>query len=191
MSYTIVPLPNHTLLILRLSSIPLAAIVGGAVGGGLFIIFILFVGWRYRLNRRRRTPRVFPNLPPPQLVDLDLNRNKYDKAELENTSTTNRLSKNPSVGKPTPTLSVVSPVSPTDEKTSPLLAGRTEMEAQNRSELHPEHASYEIQGGPHAHELTVNVPRQEVQGSTQYPVEVPATSANMNEGPVFELGPYR
>jgi hypothetical protein len=141
------------------------------------------------------------------MVAPNPNRNEYDKAELANTrtSTSNMLSKNPSVGKPTPTLSVVSPVSPMDEKASPMLAGRLEMEAQNASmagrpemaaqnrsevpgepyaqELNPEHARYEIQGQPHA---------QEVQGDTQHPVEVPALSANMNEGPIFELeGPYR
>ena len=50
---------------------------------------------------------------------------------------------------------------------------------------------YEVQGQPHAHEL-VNDPRYEVHGSTQHPVEVPAASANMNEGPFYELeGPYR
>jgi hypothetical protein len=143
-----------------------------------------------------------------------MNRNDYDKAELAGNSafTSNSLSKTPVARKPTPTMSVVSPVSPMTENASPLagklelegqntgLSGRTEMEAQNRSEvagglntqeLHPEHVRYEVQGQPHAHEL-VNAPRYEVQGSNQHPVEVPATRANMNEGPFFELeGPYR
>jgi hypothetical protein len=192
--------------------IPLGAIIGGAAGGLIFIVFILVLGWRYRLRRRRAPP--FPNLPPPQLVAPNMNRNDYDKAELAGNSafTSNSLSKTPVARKPTPTMSVVSPVSPMTENASPLagklelegqntgLSGRTEMEAQNRSEvagglntqeLHPEHARYEVQGQPHAHEL-VNAPRYEVQGSNQHPVEVPATRANMNEGPFFELeGPYR
>jgi hypothetical protein len=195
--------------------IPLGAIIGGAAGGVICIIFILVVGWRYRLRRRRPSPP-FPNLPPPpQLVATNVNRNDYGKAELAGNSSyaQDRLSKSPAASKATPTLSVVSPVSPMTEKESPMLAGtlelegqntglsgRTEMEAQNRNEvpagpnaqeLHPEHVRYEVQGQPYAHEL-VNAPRYEVPGSNQHPVEAPATSANMNEGPFFELeGPYR
>jgi len=196
--------------------IPLGAIIGGAAGGFIFIVFILCVGWRYR--RRRRAPPPYPNLRPPgpPMQPMNsMNNNNFGKAELASNTAypPNRLSKNPAVvSKPTPTMSVVSPVSPMEEKGSPLplgnlelegsgkLTGRTEMEARNRSEvpggpsiqeLHPEHAIYEVQGQPHAHEL-VNDPRYEVHGSTQHPVEVPAASANMTEGPFYELeGPYR
>ncbi|KAE9380440.1 hypothetical protein N431DRAFT_395306 [Stipitochalara longipes BDJ] len=186
--------------------IPLGAIIGGAAGGIVFIIFILVAGWRYR---RRRLPRQ-PPFPIQQYTPhVNNNSNESGKAELAGTSTfsAGKLSKNPS-------MSIVSPVSPMEEKENPLpagrlemeaqyavLPGRTEMEAQNRSavstrlhpqELHPEHARYEVQGQPHARELGNATPSYEVQGSNQHPVEVPALSANMISGPYYELeGPYR
>jgi hypothetical protein len=105
------------------------------------------------------------------------------------------------VRKPTPSVAV-SPVSPMENE-SAVLAGRAEMEAQNRSEvpagpnaqeLHPEQARYEVQGQLSAQE-SVNAPRYEVPGSHQHPVETAAPGvprANMNEGPFYELeGPYR
>jgi len=192
--------------------IPLGAIIGGAAGGVIFIIFILVAGWRYR---RKRLPRQ-PPFPMQQYTPpVNNNINQPGKAELAGTSmfSASKLSQNPSLSEPTPTMSIVSPVSPMEEKANPLpagrlemeaqyaaLPGRTEMEAQNRhevpsrpnpQELHPEHARYEVQGQPHAQELGSSAPRYEVQGSNQHPFEVPALSANMNSGPYYELGPYR
>ncbi len=124
--------------------------------------------------------------------------NEFSKAELPGASATTRLSK-PIVKKPTQNVSV-SPVSPSGSE-SAVLAGMSEMEAQNSNEvptgpnaaeLHPDYVRYEVQGQPHAREL-VSAPRYEIPGSNQHPVEVPgALRANMNEGPFYELeGPYR
>lgn len=194
----------------KTTHIPIAAIIGGAVGAIIFIIFILVVGWRYR---RRRLPKQTPPPAPQYAANLNNNNNEFDKAELAGTTaySVSNLSKNPSVSKPSPGMSVVSPVSPMDEKDRPSLAGKLEMEAQNVvlpgrtemdghgghgqpyvHELHPEHARYEVPGQPRAHELANAAPRYEVQGSNQHPVEVPGLSANMNSGPYYELeGPYR
>jgi hypothetical protein len=178
--------------------IPMVAIIGGAVGAVIIVIFILVVGWRYR---RRRLPKQ-PLLPAPQTT-ANVNNNEFDKAELAGTSTytANNLSKNSSVvSKPSPGMSVVSPVSPLDEKGHPSMAGKLEMEAHNigaahgqphEHELDPEHARYEVPGQSHAHELANIVPRYEVHGSNQHPVEVPGLSANMTAGPYYELGNYR
>jgi hypothetical protein len=197
------PKPKH---------IPMAAIIGGAVGLVIIVIFILVVGWRYR---RRRVPKQ-PPLPAPQYNANANNNNEFDKAELAGTRTytANNLSTNPSVvRKPSPGMGVVSPVSPLAEKERPALAGQLEMEAQSAvllgrtemdahntavahgqpymHELHPEHARYEVPGHPNAHELADAAPRYEVQGSNQHPVEVAGLSANMNSGPHYELGNYR
>jgi hypothetical protein len=191
------PKPKH---------IPMAAIIGGAAGAVIIVIFILVVGWRYR---RRRVPKQ-PPLPAPQYKANANNNNEFNKAELAGTSTytANNLSENPSVvRKPSPGISVVSPVSPLDEKEGPsleaqsaVLPGRTEMDAHNTAvargqpyvhELHPEHSRYEVPGQSHVHELANAAQRYEVQGSNQHPVEVPGLSANMNSGPHYELGDYR
>jgi hypothetical protein len=180
----------------------------------IFIVFILVVGWRYR---RKRLPKQSP-LPTPQYTANLNNSNEFDKAELMGTSTSiyasNNSSKNPSVHKPSPVASFVSPVSPMGEKEKPSLAsklemegqhavlpGRTEMDASNSNgaqwqpyvhEMHPVHARYEMQGQPHAYGLASGAPRYEVPGSNQHPVEAPGLSANMNTGPYYELeGPYR
>ena len=187
--------------------IPLGAIIGGAAGGIIVIICILVAGWRYR---RKRLPRQPPF--PMQQYNPHVNNsiNQPGKAELAGTSTFSGSKSS----KPTPSMNIVSPVSPMEEKVNPLpagrlemeaqyavLPGRTEMEARNRSnvptrrtpqELHSEHARYEVQGQPHAQELANAAPRYEVQGSNRHPVEVPGFSANMNSGPYYELeGPYR
>ena len=167
------------------AKIPLAAIIGGSVGAVIVVAFILFVGWRYR--RRHYKPRPPAELSSQPAPDYD------GKAELAGGSAysaANILSKSQIPRKPTPG-SGVSPVSPIDEKETALspLAGRTEMDVPDSDqvpagptahELHPEHARYEVQGQPHAPEL-VNAPRYEVQGSN------PPPSANMNDGPFYEL----
>jgi hypothetical protein len=160
----------------------------------IFIIFILAVGWRYR---RRRLPRQAP-FPGPQYAPNINNNNKFDKSELAGTSTltANPLRTNPSESKPSPGMSVVSPVSPMDGKDSHSLAGKLEMEAKSvvlpwRTEMDAHNRSG-VQAQPYAQELHPEQARYEVQGSNQHPVEVPALGANMNAGPYYELeGPYR
>jgi hypothetical protein len=186
--------------------LPIGAIAGGAAGGVVVIIFMAFVGWRYRRRSHRSKPTELAANEAGNNNNNNNNNNDYSKAELPNTEAT-AGPRSSLLRKPVASVSVTqSPVSPLDEEKAKAF-GRSpqptqaEMDAPNRTEvpggpnaqeLPHDRPQYEVQGSnqfpssPNAQELHHNRPQYEVQGSNQYPVELNAPRANMNEGP-FEM----
>jgi hypothetical protein len=181
--------------------LPIGAIAGGVAGGVVVIIFMAFVGWRYR----RRSYGSKPTELAANEAGNNYNNN-YSKAELPNTEAAAGPGSS-LLRKPVAPVSVTqSPVSPLDEEKKKAFEKtpqptQAEMDAPNRmelpggpnaQELPHDRPQYEVPGSnqfpasPNAQELHHDRPQYEVPGSNQYPVELNTPRANMNEGP-FEM----
>jgi hypothetical protein len=153
-------------------SVPVGAIAGAIGGAAIFIIAMVVAGCRYR-HRNRYRPPPDVNVPLPQPAPPG-----YEKSELDSTA----LKPPPPVvtRKPTPTV-IQNPLNPVIQ---PNVAELSPMLGHNNPRPGPGPVS-PMSG---VVELGHDPRRHEAEGSTQHPVEMGGTSANMRgPGPWYEM----
>jgi len=161
--------------------IPMAAIIGIAIGAVIIIALIGFGGWRYRRSRLNKPPKPYnPNEFPPNYNGNSLG----GKAELASTSVSPLPFKNEVFNKPalSPGVTPITQEKPSEMAVPPAAYRAEAPGTTNSAELHHDYRPNNQapgwgQQGPTAVEMygRPRDPRHEMPG------------ANMNNGPYYEM----